>query len=241
MVYQDPYNNQQGGGYPQSSYPQSGPAGTGYGQPGHGQQPTPSAYGAASPDPYGQQPYAPQAYGQQQYGQQPYGQQPYGQQYPQQPQGQQPYGYYGQQPLGQQPLGAQDPDDLTLPLYRANMGQAVKRYFRNYVNFSGRASQSEYWWPVLFNTFIALVLIIVAVVLGAAGIQVVGSIVSICLLLYILATILPGISVAIRRLHDANQSGAWLLCVFVPFIGSFVSIVVGLLPTDPAGVQYDQR
>ncbi|MFW0797711.1 DUF805 domain-containing protein [Gordonia sp. CPCC 205515] len=215
MVYQDPYNNQPGG---------------------HG-QPTPSPYGG-TPQPYGQQPYGQQPYGQQHYGQQPYGQQPYGQ----------PYGQpmYGQQPFMPQPLGAQHPDDLSLPLYRANMSQAVKRYFRNYVNFSGRASQSEFWFAYLFNVLSILVLTVVSVLIaGVSGGNSVGgvlaSILMILAMLFSLAVILPGISVAVRRLHDANQSGAWLFCVFIPVVGGFTTLVVGLLPSDPAGVHYDRR
>lgn len=90
-------------------------------------------------------------YGQPQYGQPPYGQTPYGQ-----PQ-------YGQAPYGQPqyvappPRGASSPDDLSLPLYGATFGQARKRFFKQYANFSGRASLSEYWWSSLFTTIIMLV------------------------------------------------------------------------------------
>ena len=69
----------------------------------------------------------------------------------------QPPSYPAGQPQPSQPLGASDPSDLTLPLYGATFGQAISRFFKNYANFSGRASRSEYWWAVLFQALVALV------------------------------------------------------------------------------------
>ncbi|UCR89447.1 DUF805 domain-containing protein [Mycetocola spongiae] len=69
------------------------------------------------------------------------------------------------------PRGASDPADISLPLYGAKFGQAVSRYFRQYVNFTGRASRSEYWWVALFRFFLFLIptiLLSVGVGIGAA-------------------------------------------------------------------------
>ncbi|MCB1272960.1 MAG: DUF805 domain-containing protein [Leucobacter sp.] len=103
---------------------------------------------------------------------QPYGQpyaQPYGQPSPQgyaQPAGQQAYAYQTN-PAPMAPAvapgpggpfdGAIHPDDLSRPLYGASFGQAIRRYFKSYAKFSGRASRSEYWWVMLFTGLITLV------------------------------------------------------------------------------------
>lgn len=127
--------------YGQQPYPQPG-----YGQPGFGQQ-------------YPQQPYpgAP-APGQPT---QPYPQQPAYVQYPVYP------SYVPQRPSYVGPFpspapgepfdGAVNPDDLTRPLYAATLPQAIKRFFRSYVRFSGRASRSEYWWAMLLVALLTIV------------------------------------------------------------------------------------
>ncbi|MGR4010060.1 DUF805 domain-containing protein [Leucobacter sp. 1207-22] len=47
--------------------------------------------------------------------------------------------------------------DLSRPLYGATFGQAIKRYFKSYAKFSGRASRSEYWWSYLFLSLLSLI------------------------------------------------------------------------------------
>lgn len=71
---------------------------------------------------------------------------------------------------------------------------SIKTCFSKYATFSGRASRSEYWWFALF-------LIIVGTVLGIAG-NAISTVFS-------LATFLPSIAVAARRLHDSDKSGWW--------------------------------
>jgi uncharacterized membrane protein YhaH (DUF805 family) len=81
---------------------------------------------------------------------------------------------------------------------------AIKSGFANYVNFSGRAARSEFWFWMLFSFLANLVAGIIDAVLGTAFI---GLIVS-------LALLLPGIAVSARRLHDLDRTGWWLLIAF---------------------------
>jgi uncharacterized membrane protein YhaH (DUF805 family) len=74
------------------------------------------------------------------------------------------------------------------------------------VNFSGRASRSEYWYWVLFTT---LAEIVTSIVGYGIGYQVTTSV-------FGLAVLLPGLAVVIRRLHDFDRSGWWILLLFVP-------------------------
>ncbi|PDT00197.1 hypothetical protein CO666_31985 [Rhizobium chutanense] len=88
-------------------------------------------------------------------------------------------------------------------------GQAIGSFFKNYVNFSGRASRSEFWYSVLFFFLVAIALLVVD---RSETLSWIWS----------LATFLPGIAVAARRLHDINRSGWWQLLGLVPLIGSVV-------------------
>jgi len=93
--------------------------------------------------------------------------------------------------------------------------EAVTSCFSNYVNFQGRAPRSEYWWWALFVLAVSVILVVLgALILGGdsgAGGVLAG--------LFILVTILPGLSVTVRRLHDTDHSGWWLFIQLVPVIG----------------------
>ncbi|WP_224816206.1 DUF805 domain-containing protein [Hasllibacter sp. MH4015] len=91
---------------------------------------------------------------------------------------------------------------------------AVKHVFANYANFSGRARRSEYWWFYLFNI---IVNVVASVVDGAIGMPIVS-------IVAFLALIVPGIAVAVRRMHDVGRSGWWLLILFVPLVGIILVI-----------------
>jgi uncharacterized membrane protein YhaH (DUF805 family) len=88
--------------------------------------------------------------------------------------------------------------------------ESVKVCFSKYADFSGRASRPEYWWFVLFLVLGGLLLSLLSDVLW---------------LLFTLATLLPSIATATRRLHDTGRSGWWQLIVLLPLIGLIVLLV----------------
>lgn len=92
---------------------------------------------------------------------------------------------------------------------------AYMTVLRKYAEFNGRARRSEYWMFHLLNTVImgALVLVGLATDIGMAPYA-----------LYALATLVPGIAVGVRRLHDTDKSGWWLLLAIIPF-GALVLLV----------------
>ena len=96
-----------------------------------------------------------------------------------------------------------------------NFGQAISSGFSNYVNFSDRACRSEYWYWFLF---VVLGQIVTAIVDSVIGIQLTTGIFS-------LVVLLPGIAVRVRRLHDLDRSGWWLLLGFIPLVGTIILIV----------------
>jgi len=101
-----------------------------------------------------------------------------------------------------------------------NFFEAVSSGFRNYVNFSGRAVRSEYWYWTLFVTIVVVVFGVIDELLYPGAEMGAFSIVN---MLVSLALILPGIAVSVRRLHDIDRTGWWLLLGFT-IIGAFVLI-----------------
>jgi len=88
--------------------------------------------------------------------------------------------------------------------------ESIKVCLTKYADFSGRATRSEYWW---FFLFIILVSVATSLVSGTLS------------LVFSLATLLPSIAAATRRLHDTNRNGWWQLICLVPVVGIIVLIV----------------
>lgn len=91
---------------------------------------------------------------------------------------------------------------------------AIKSGFNKYVAFSGRAARSEYWFWTLFTIIASIVAGIIDTVIGLGFI---GLLVS-------LGLFLPSLAVAVRRLHDLDRTGWWLLIAFTG-IGIILLIV----------------
>ena len=102
-----------------------------------------------------------------------------------------------------------------------------KVVFENYANFSGRARRSEYWYFALVNLLIAILAFIIDSFLGLNFDEGSGGPLY---LLVALGTLLPGLAVMVRRLHDQNKSGLFVFIFFVPLIGSIWLLI--LLFTD---------
>ena len=96
-----------------------------------------------------------------------------------------------------------------------NFSDSIKLGFSNYVNFTGRACRSEFWYWFLFVFIISLVTAIIDRVIGAS---VTGTIWS-------LAVLLPNIAIIVRRLHDTDRSGWWALLWFIVIIGWIILII----------------
>lgn len=88
---------------------------------------------------------------------------------------------------------------------------------KKYVVFSGRARRKEYWFFMLFNAIISLVLGVIDGAIGA-DVSILGG-------LYALAVFLPSLAVTFRRLHDTDRSGWWLLISLIPLVGAIVLLV----------------
>lgn len=87
---------------------------------------------------------------------------------------------------------------------------------KRFADFQGRSQRAEYWWFFLFNILLQFVLMAIVAIMPTIG--------GILALLVILALIIPGIAVTIRRFHDLDKSGWWILISFVPFLGVILLI-----------------
>jgi uncharacterized membrane protein YhaH (DUF805 family) len=97
------------------------------------------------------------------------------------------------------------------------------KVLKNYVTFSGRASRREYWMFVLINFLVSFAFAIISRLTGA------GVLIS---TIYHLAVFLPAIAVGIRRIHDSDHSGWWLL---VPIGNLYFLIVNGTCGVNKYG------
>ena len=114
--------------------------------------------------------------------------------------------------------------------------------YRRYADFSGRSRRKEYWMFALFQFIVAIVLYAVLFagfptvdeygqMAGAPGpLFYVGGIL---LFIFWLGSFIPSLAVLVRRLHDQDKSGWWILISFVPFVGGIVLLVFMFLDGTP--------
>lgn len=100
---------------------------------------------------------------------------------------------------------------------------------KKYAVFNGRARRKEYWMFVLFYILIYVGLFVVESLVGSPGILV---------LIFALGLLVPSIAVSIRRLHDTDRSGWWILIGFVPLVGGIVLLVFMCLDGTSGANQY---
>ena len=85
--------------------------------------------------------------------------------------------------------------------------ESIKTCFSKYADFNGRASRSEYWWFFLFIVLVGIVASIISHLV--AGV-------------FYLATLVPSLAAAARRMHDTDKSGWLLLIGIIPLVGLII-------------------
>jgi uncharacterized membrane protein YhaH (DUF805 family) len=100
---------------------------------------------------------------------------------------------------------------------------------KNYTGFRGRASRTEFWMFNLVNFLVMLALWILYGAVHALGVLVV---------VYELGLLLPSLAVSVRRLHDTNRSGWWLLIDLIPLIGAIVLLIFLCTDSTSADNEY---
>ncbi len=94
---------------------------------------------------------------------------------------------------------------------------------KKYAVFNGRSRRKEYWYFILFS---CLIIIVLAVIDSATGTFSAEYRVGLLGGIYSLAILIPTIAVTVRRLHDQNGTGWWLLFFLVPYYGPFALLVI---------------
>lgn len=97
---------------------------------------------------------------------------------------------------------------------------------KKYADFTGRARRKEYWMFALLVIAASVVIGMVEGILGLSGTLAMYGPLS---LLFMLAILIPSIAVGVRRLHDTNRSGWWMLIGLIPIVGSIVLLVFFVL------------
>lgn len=97
------------------------------------------------------------------------------------------------------------------------------KVLKQFFDFIGRARRKEYWMFILFHV---LALVAAAVIDTVAGIGMPGM--GPVYLVYALVTFIPGLGAAVRRLHDTDRSGWWILLSLIPLAGLVVLVFLAL-------------
>jgi len=106
---------------------------------------------------------------------------------------------------------------------------------KQYAVFKGRARRKEYWFFILFNLIASVVLTVIDFMTGLLDAELGIGLLS---GLYSLAVLIPSLAVTVRRLHDTDRSGWWLLIGLVPLLGAIVLLVFMLLDGTPGDNQH---
>ncbi|OCG41442.1 aminopeptidase [Gilliamella sp. Fer2-1] len=112
---------------------------------------------------------------------------------------------------------------------------------KNYANFNGRARRKEYWMYFLFNLLlVGIALNLITVILGSISHSLL-SVMTFVQFIVSIALVIPGLAVTVRRLHDIDKSGWWILIGVIPLIGAIVLFVFACLDSTPGSNQYGEN
>lgn len=116
------------------------------------------------------------------------------------------------------------------------------KVLKQYADFSGRARRKEYWMFTLVHLIIYMALFTLMTLVGGSDPESgLALALSGLLGLYVLGVLVPSLAVGVRRLHDTNRSGWWLLISFVPVIGAIVLIVFLVQDSQSGSNQYGEN
>lgn len=106
---------------------------------------------------------------------------------------------------------------------------------RKYATFTGRARRKEYWMYWLIYVLISIVLMFVDGIAGTLNADTGTGLFS---SIFMLGTLLPSLAVTVRRLHDTDRNGWWILLGFIPLIGGLILLIFTVKAGDPAENRY---
>jgi uncharacterized membrane protein YhaH (DUF805 family) len=107
------------------------------------------------------------------------------------------------------------------------------RMWQNYTNFGGRANRKEYWYAILLQFLFLIIIQVAAALAQNLNVPILQLLVSVIGLIFVLASLIPTLAIAFRRLHDTGRSAWWLLISLIPLVGGLVLLVFLLLAGEP--------
>ena len=119
-----------------------------------------------------------------------------------------------------------------------SLAGAIVLGFQRYFDFSGRSSRSEYWWWALFVTIAGVVLTYADILIGTYSADTESGLIA---SIFGLVTLIPGIAVGVRRLHDINKTGWWMLFAVLFFWLLLIPILLLLYWATRPGDQGDNK
>ena len=118
------------------------------------------------------------------------------------------------------------------------MIEAYKKFWKGYVDFTGRSTPSDYWFAYSAHVLILFACYLLDAVfermVSATGSMDVFTISVILLLIFFaygIATVLPGLAITVRRLRDAGCNWLYIFIPLIPFVGIFILIFLLCQPT----------
>lgn len=133
------------------------------------------------------------------------------------------------------------------------MFEAYKSYWTNYFNFKARTSRKNYWLVVLANVIVGIILSVLLTLIFGNNVdlssiktmeeltEALKNPTGIINLIWSCVNFIPLISIDVRRLHDINKSGWFILINLIPVVGSIIYLVFMLSKSVDAGNKYEKE
>lgn len=105
--------------------------------------------------------------------------------------------------------------------------EAIQMCFKKCFDFSGRSSRSELWWWLLLTNLLYMILVIL---FGETGVIISYA----CFIVLFI----PSLALMIRRLHDVDRSGWFILLGLIPCVGPLIMLMYSVSESDPKENKY---
>jgi uncharacterized membrane protein YhaH (DUF805 family) len=122
------------------------------------------------------------------------------------------------------------PNEIRAGRNKMSFSEAIRSVLARYAVFGGRSRRSEYWFWTLAAVVVGVVIEVLLFISRPLGLTLE--------LVFVLATFIPGLAVAVRRLHDTDRSGWWMFIALIPIIGTIVLIVFVATDGTPGPNKY---
>ena len=116
---------------------------------------------------------------------------------------------------------------------------AISAVKHKYLLFNGRASRKEFWAVMLFSVLISFALQLLYT-LGFAISDNLGLLLALPFVIFALGMVIPQLAVSVRRLHDTDKSGWWLVLGFIPIFGTIALIVLFSLASSESDNRFGE-